>query len=147
MFEVKRLEGWMTFRQIQESLGYKSSQGVYQLVFTSRVFDAKDVRHIETAQQPLYLVRESAVKAYKVLREGLAEQAQRDREASEAGLRLHADTVAARRRMRALLGGRGVAGRQARVDYVSGVLGREVDDWYGLGLADAGKVIASLTAE
>lgn len=145
--EIKRLKDWMTFLEVQQELGYKTRMGVWSLVFDSRVFDEKDLAYIPIATQVIYLVRTSAVLEWKARREELAHQQQLQREQAEAAKAVHIETVTARRRMRTLLGEQGIKGKQERIDYVSAALGRDVDDWYTLDLADANKVIASLTAQ
>lgn len=59
--EVKRLEGWLTFEEAGDVLGYRK-QGIHRLVFESpnNPFDpATDIRGV--GARPLMLLREAAV--------------------------------------------------------------------------------------
>lgn len=63
--EIKRLEGWFTFEEAGEVLGY-SKQGIHRLVFESpnSPFEPdKDVRGV--GGRPLMLLREDAVNRVK----------------------------------------------------------------------------------
>lgn len=146
MQEIKRNPDWLTFSDIRERLGYKSHQGVHAAVFTSRIFDFADITHVMIGDQPLYLVRRSAVEAYERLRQEMASQTEQNRAAAEAAQHRQTATVAARQQMRALFRQCAIAGRQTRCNYVARVLGRPVDDWYGLTLEEATAVSQRLTS-
>ena len=69
---VTRLEGWMTFTEAGDLLGY-TKQGFHRLVFYSpnNPFDVTaDVRGI--GEKPIMLVREEAVRAEKGRRDRIA---------------------------------------------------------------------------
>ncbi len=69
---VKRLEGWMTFTEAGDLLGY-TKQGFHRLVFESpnSPFDVDtDVRGV--GEKPIMVIRTEVVKAEKDRRERLA---------------------------------------------------------------------------
>jgi hypothetical protein len=66
---IRRLPGYLTFRELQDLLGYTSRAGIHELVFTTKAFDEADLACVPTSHQPLYLIRVEAAHAYKTRRD------------------------------------------------------------------------------
>ncbi len=67
--EIPRLEDWLSIPEAALELGV-SKQMVHKMINTLDVFDyERDVRKV--GDKPMYLVRESAVKALKKSRDGV----------------------------------------------------------------------------
>jgi hypothetical protein len=91
-FPIKQLEGWATLLDVEQTLGYASNQGAYDLVINQRAFGPEDVRYIQMRTQPLYLVRWSALLALKKKRDEAAAQAPEPAVPLLAELRRHVRT-------------------------------------------------------
>ncbi len=69
--EIQRLAGWMSLHEAGVFLGIESKQGMHRIVWDACEFDFdKDVRSV--GERPIYVIRESAVKALKKRREKAA---------------------------------------------------------------------------
>lgn len=81
--EIKRLPGWLTFRDAAAELGYRSRQAFHAAVRVQHIFADHELSYVEVKHganvQPFYFVKTSAVARVK------AERAQRSAESEATG--------------------------------------------------------------
>lgn len=140
---IVRLEGWISLPEIGEHLGI-SRQGVHSMVFEYATFAVEDLRFVGRPEHPMYLVRESAWKAELDRRARARQEREEAAKQAEAERAEEARIIELRKQMRYLLGKAGITGKQTRIDYVSGVLGYPVDDWYTRTAEESNRLIIHL---
>lgn len=78
--DIKRLPGWMTFRDASAELGYNSRQAFHLAVWQQHIFTKAELSYVNIKRgdgtQPLYLVTTEAVARVKAAR--LAAKASRE---------------------------------------------------------------------